>query len=142
MSNHHTYINKNHSHSTASDDISRVWKMMEKIDFCILTSNAKDQFLSRPMSSICKSDKGLIYFLSNATAEQLSAIKHNSKVLLTYSDGSKTFVALRGDATISKDRALIKRLWNTGAGILARRAGNFRRSCHCRLPKISRILGR
>ena len=110
MNSHH--INND---NRASDDISRVWKIMEKIDFCMLTSNSQDQFLSRPMSSICKSDEGLIYILSNATAEQLSAISNNSRVLLNYSDGSKTFVALSGDATISNNRALIKRLWNAGS---------------------------
>ena len=115
MTSHPMDNDNKHLHSTASDEISRVWNLMEKLDFCMLVSNSDHQFLSRPMSSICKSDEGLIYFLSNATAEQLSAINRNSRVLLNYSDASKTFIALTGDATMSKDRALIKRLWNAGA---------------------------
>ena len=58
MTDHPTETNKNYSHTTDSEDIKRVWKLMEKLDFCMLVSNSDHQFLSRPMSSICKSDEG------------------------------------------------------------------------------------
>lgn len=98
-----------------TDDNAHVWDLMEKIDFCMLTSHSEDEFYSRPMSSIVRREGGRIYFLSNADAEQIDTISDHPDVLLIYGDGAKTFLSVRGRAGISYDRALIRELWNVGA---------------------------
>jgi general stress protein 26 len=89
--------------------------MMRKIDYCMLVTNAGGRMRSRPMSSIVKQDEGYVYFLSDARTAKDDEIARDSQILLAYSNGSSQFVSAEATAQLSKDRALIKRLWNPGA---------------------------
>lgn len=96
-------------------DARRAWDMMKELDYCFLVSRTGEGMRSRPMSSIVMPDEDMIFFLSNATAEQLKDIAADPAIHLNYGNGSSTFVSTAATATASKDRALIKRLWNPGA---------------------------
>ncbi len=74
-------------------DSQRAWDMMKKLDFCFLVSNSGDGFRSRPMSSIVMQDEDNIYFLSNASANQLDDITLEPGILLNYGNGSSQFVS-------------------------------------------------
>lgn len=91
------------------------WDMMDNLDFCFLVAERAEGMRARPMSSIVKQDEDMVYFLSNATSEQLADIAALPNVLLNYGDGSRRFVSVAATAKLSTDRELIKRLWNPGA---------------------------
>ena len=98
-----------------SKDQDRIWELVEKLDYCMLTTAAAGKMRARPMSSIPTPAEGVIHFMTSregAIDEELAA---NSQVLLNYSDGSSKFVSISGVARIVEDRALIKRLWSSGA---------------------------
>ncbi len=97
-----------------TDKTERAWELMRKLDYCMLVSDGPSGLRSRPMSSIVKPEEGAVFFLSNATADQVAEIEANPQVLLAYGDG-KTFVSAIGEAGLSRDRSLIARLWNSGA---------------------------
>lgn len=95
----------------------RAWEMMKSLDFCFLVSKSTGDMKARPMSSIVMQEEDKIYFLSNATSEQLVDIAAMPIVLLNYGNGSNQFVSTSATAKLSTDRALIKRLWNSGAQV-------------------------
>ncbi len=98
-----------------TNDVQRAWDIMKSLDFCFLVSNTGEGLRSRPMSSIVMHEEEKIYFLSNAAADQLDDILADPMVLLNYGNGSNQFVSASAAAVVTKDRALIKRLWNAGA---------------------------
>ena len=95
----------------------RAWDMMKNLDFCFLVAETANGMSARPMSSIVRQDEDAIYFLSSATSDQLADLASLPSVLLNYGNGSNQFVSTSATATLSKDRILIKRLWNPGAQV-------------------------
>jgi general stress protein 26 len=98
-----------------TNDADRAWDMMKKISTCMVVSEQDGAFHSRPLSGIVESDEQKVYFISIATSPQIEHIEAGSPLMLNFSNGSSRFLAAQASATISKDRALIKRLWNVGA---------------------------
>ncbi len=94
---------------------ARAWALMKDLDFCMLVTQPAGGMRSRPMSSIVKQDEDRIYFLTDATSAKDEEIAANPSILLAYGDGKAKFVSTRATATISNDRALVRRLWNPGA---------------------------
>jgi general stress protein 26 len=97
------------------DNVSRVWTMMAKLDYCMLVTKGAKGLSARPMSSIVKANEGKVYFLADAQGAKDDEIVAQPDALLAYSNGSSQFISTRAKAEISNDRALIKRLWNPGA---------------------------
>jgi general stress protein 26 len=95
----------------------RAWDMMKSLDFCFLVSETTNGMRARPMSSIVMQDEDKIYFLSNSNSDQIADITALPDVLLNYGNGSNQFVSTAATATLSTDRALIKRLWNSGSQV-------------------------
>jgi general stress protein 26 len=98
-----------------TNSAQNAWDIMKSLDICFLVSVSPDGMRSRPMSSIVEADETTIYLLSNSTSEQLADINATPKILLNFGNGSNQYVSTSAVATLSTDRALIKRLWNPGA---------------------------
>lgn len=98
-----------------SGDADKVWKMAKDMDICMLVTYAERGLHSRPMSSVVDKEAGKIRFLADKGAGKDDEIKANSDVLLAYSNGSNTHVSIKGKATLTADRALIKKIWSPGA---------------------------
>jgi general stress protein 26 len=99
----------------ATEARDKAWDLMKSLDFCFVVSETSDGMRARPMSSIFVENDPKIYFISIATSEQVADIAALPNVLLNYGNGSNKFVSTNATATVSTDRALIKRLWNAGA---------------------------
>ncbi len=97
------------------NDVETAWNLAETIGVCMLVTHAERGLHSRPMSSLVDRDAGRIRFLADRTAGKDDEIMADSDVLLTYSNGSNKHVSIKGKASVSTDRALIKRLWSPGA---------------------------
>jgi len=98
-------------------DVGHVWRLMEKIDICMLITAAEGSHMSaRPMGAYVREEDGRIYFLSDARSVKDDIIARAPEVLLTFADthGNK-FVSLAGRAEVSNDRAKIAELFNTPA---------------------------
>jgi general stress protein 26 len=100
---------------TRSDPATRAWDMLESFRFCMLVTQAEGRPHARPMSHIAMRDERLLYILTDRTSASAREIAAHSDVLLTFTDGGNSFLSLAARATISADRALVRRLWNTGA---------------------------
>ena len=94
----------------------RAWEMMKSIGFCALVTKTGDGRLhGRPMTALVRKDDGKVYILAEKSEAAVREAEANGDALLTFSNGPAQNVCLNGEAKVSGDRALIRRLWNSGA---------------------------
>jgi len=101
---------------TDDRDTDRVWKLIEKIGFCMLNTLDGEDIRARPMAAHVDRDEHAIYFLTDTDSHKDEDIKRNPNVGLAFADpGDQKYVSLTGRAAISNDRQKIKDLWSTPA---------------------------
>lgn len=102
--------------TVATDGISaeNVWDMISAIDIAMLITHCSEGLRGRPMSTIPRRELGAIYLLTEASSTAARDIAQKGAVLLAYQNGGD-HIALRGEAKVDRDPALVKRLWNPGA---------------------------
>lgn len=100
----------------SNDDVDRVWALMKKIGFCMLSTHDGEDIRARPMAAYVERDEHAIYFLTDAASHKDEEIERNPHVGLAFADaGDEKFVSVTGRATILNDRQKIKELWSTPA---------------------------
>ncbi|HJU15044.1 MAG TPA: pyridoxamine 5'-phosphate oxidase family protein [Stellaceae bacterium] len=101
---------------TDDRDADRVWELMGKIGFCMLSTHDGEDIRARPMAAHVDRDQRAIYFLTDADSHKDEDIKRNPNVGLAFADaGDQKYVSLTGHAALSNDRQKIKELWSTPA---------------------------
>lgn len=96
----------------ADDPHQHVWDMMEKFTIATLVTNPASGIRARPMGATVKQDDDAIYFLTNADSGKAGDIAANPDVTLLFiDDDGQKYVALKGHAAVSNDRATIKEIW-------------------------------
>lgn len=98
------------------DDATRVWELIDKIGFCMLTSRSGDDLRARPMSAYSAQLENAVYFLTDVASHKDDEIARSPKVCLAFADtkGQK-YVSVSGVAEVQNDREKIKELWATPA---------------------------
>jgi len=97
-------------------DIERVWTLMKKIAFCMLSTRDGDDIRARPMAPHISREENAVYFLTDVHGHKDDEIRQDPQVGLTFSDaGGQKYVSLTGRASVSNDRSTIKELWSTPA---------------------------
>ncbi|MBV9201190.1 MAG: pyridoxamine 5'-phosphate oxidase family protein [Alphaproteobacteria bacterium] len=97
-------------------DADRVWKLMEKIGFCMLSTHDGEDIRARPMAAHVDRNEHAIYFLTDANSHKDEDIKRNPNVGLAFADaGDQKYVSLTGHASLSNDRQKVGELWSTPA---------------------------
>lgn len=97
-------------------DVDRVWKLMEKIGFCMLATRDGEDIRTRPMAAQTARDENAVYFLTDAASHKDDEIRRDSNVALAFADaGGQKYVSVSGHAAVSNDRAKIKELFSTPA---------------------------
>ncbi len=99
-----------------SSDTDRVWELMKKIGFCMLSTHDGEDIRARPMAPHFKRESNTIYFLTDAASHKDEDVERNPAVGLAFADtGGQKYVSLTGRAAVSNDRQKIKELWSTPA---------------------------
>jgi general stress protein 26 len=101
---------------TDDRDADRVWTLIEKIGFCMLSTLDGEDIRARPMAAHVDRDAHTIYFLTDAASHKDADVKRNPNVGLAFADpGGQKYVSLTGHAALSNDRQKIRELWSTPA---------------------------
>lgn len=99
-----------------SEHLDRVWKLMEKIGFCMLATRDDEDIRSRPMAAHIDREDNMVYFLTDAESHKDTEIDNAPNVCLAFADASaQKYVSVSGTASVTNDRAKIKELWSTPA---------------------------
>ncbi|WFU12769.1 pyridoxamine 5'-phosphate oxidase family protein (plasmid) [Rhizobium sp. CB3090] len=101
---------------TEYDDAAHVWDLIEKIGFCMLTTQSGRDLRARPMAAYAERMENAIYFLTDAASHKDEEIVRWPNVCLTFADikGQK-YVSVSGIAEIMNDRERVEELWGTPA---------------------------
>jgi general stress protein 26 len=99
-----------------ADDVARVWKLMEKIDVCMLVSRDGEKMRGRPMSSHPQRDVNAVYFLTDARGHKDEEVSADEHVCLVFQEPDRgKYLSVTGRARVSNNRDLIRDLWDTDA---------------------------
>lgn len=92
----------------------KIGDLIKGVRICVLTTAASDgSFDSRPMATQETGFDGTVWFLTRLESGKVQEIRNDEHVSLLYSDPSNyTYVAAKGRAQISHDKAKIHELWN------------------------------
>lgn len=101
---------------TDLDENARVWELIEKIGFCMLTTRISGSLRARPMAAHAEPIENAIYFLTDVAGHKDDEIARFPNVCLAFADtkGQK-YVSISGIAEIANDRERVRELWTTGA---------------------------
>ena len=102
------------SDHTHHEELERVRKLIEGIEFAMLTTEEDDGHLrSRPMATLQLDGDGALWFFTGAGSHKMEEIGHHRQVNLAYMDkGRDRYVSISGRAELVRDRAKIEELWN------------------------------
>jgi general stress protein 26 len=109
---------ENHKDLQSSEAIRKIQELVKMSDTCFfvtttVTTQAKGSEGSRPMSTQKADDYGALYFLSASDSNKNAEIAADPHVKLYYQGSAHSdFLFIAGKAQISKDKELIKELWN------------------------------
>ena len=92
----------------------KIGELVKDIRIAMMTTVAKDGTMSsRPMAVQNEPFNGTLWFLTRSTSEKVDEVEADRHVTLTFAEPKDSkYIALKGVATISNDRAKIKELWN------------------------------
>lgn len=94
--------------------MEKISELVKGIHIAMMTTVAKDGSMSsRPMGVQNKPFDGTLWFLTRSTSEKVEEIEQDQHVMVTFAEPKDSkYLALKGKATVSQDRAKIKELWS------------------------------
>ncbi|WP_295128152.1 pyridoxamine 5'-phosphate oxidase family protein [uncultured Chitinophaga sp.] len=106
---------ENHEDLQGSEAVKKLKILVDKAQSCFFCTRiiGGEQFSTRPMSVQKVDDKGDLLFLSAADSYKNKHIQADPNVQLLFQGSPHSdFMTLYGHASISRDKAQIKELWN------------------------------
>jgi general stress protein 26 len=102
--------------SNNDDNLHKVWELIDKIGFCMLTTQAGDKLRARPMSAHPERIENAVYFLTDAESHKDDEVASHPNVCLAFADSKgQKYVSVSGVAKVQNDREKIRDLWATPA---------------------------
>jgi general stress protein 26 len=100
--------------AAANQDVKKLGELIKDIKFAMLTTVEPDGSLhSRPMATQEVDFDGDLWFFTGASTAKVDEVRHDQHVNVSYAEpGDNTFVSVSGKATVVRDRAKAKELWN------------------------------
>lgn len=92
----------------------KIAAMVKGIRIAMMTTESGDGSMSsRPMAVQDKPFDGTLWFLTRSSSEKVEEIGQDQHVTLTFAEPSDSkYISLKGRASVSRDRAKVKELWN------------------------------
>lgn len=96
----------------AADDRKRLEELIGHFHAAMLVTHTEDGSLrARPLSLAKVHDDGVLFFATCIASPKVAELERTPKVAVTLQD-SRRYVSISGTARITRDRALIERLWS------------------------------
>jgi general stress protein 26 len=106
-------------------EVPRVWRLIESVPFCMLSTLSGSGLHSRPMGAYVRRGEACIYFFSKVDAHKCDDIRENRKAWAKFVNPSRhTYVVVSGRAEITYDRKKMQELWSISERLWWKRADN------------------
>jgi general stress protein 26 len=102
------------SNSTRSEaeQLSFIWKNIERISTCMMTTCDGPHLRARPMHGIARPHENAIVFVTARSTHKPEEIAANPNACLCFGDvSSNTFISLSGVIALTEDRETVRELW-------------------------------
>jgi general stress protein 26 len=101
-------------HLSGAEGLKKIGELIDGIHIGMLTTSAGDgTFDSRPMGVRTKDFDGTLWFLTKHESGKVREIEHDARVGLIFAEPADTkYVAIKGHASVSEDKAKIHELWS------------------------------
>lgn len=94
------------------DNIDRVWRIIEKVGVCMLTTQFAGGLRARPVDARPDRDAGLIFFVTDIHSTKEEEIEAAPDVGLVFIDpDDKAYLSITGRARVMRDAAKTKAIW-------------------------------
>lgn len=98
---------------TRQESVKKLGKLIEEIDFAMLTTMDGGVLRSRPMSTQDFEFDGNLWFYTSDTTHKVEEIEKDNRVNVSYAKPSdNVYVSVSGTADLVKDREKIEEYWN------------------------------
>lgn len=95
-----------------TDNIDRVWEIIEKVGVCMLTTRSADGLRARALEARPDRDAGLIFFVTDISSGKEDEIRASPEVGLVFIDaGDKAYLSISGRARVMRDAGKTKTVW-------------------------------
>ena len=105
---------KNHEDLAGATAIKKMSELIDKAKTCFFCTNLEHgEIDARPMNVLQVDEQGSLWFLSSSDSHKNQELQQDAKVRLFFQGSPHSeFLQLEGRATVSRDKAKIKELWN------------------------------
>jgi general stress protein 26 len=98
--------------SDVTEDRKHVEELLKHFHTAMLVTHTDGPGLrARPLVLASSHDEGLLYFATSSSSPKVAEIERAPEVAVTLQD-SRRYISIGGTARITRDRALIDRLWS------------------------------
>ena len=105
-------MNEKSSKRSQDEQLSFIWKNVERIATCMMTTCDGGRFRSRPMRGIARSEENAIVFITERSTRKPQEIEANPIACLCFVDvSSNTFISLSGVIALTRDHERLRELW-------------------------------
>ncbi|MEX2520306.1 MAG: pyridoxamine 5'-phosphate oxidase family protein [Paracoccaceae bacterium] len=93
----------------------KIWKLVEDNPTCMMVSHDENGAMrARPMRAIVDANAGELWFYTRIASGKSDELQFDGEACLCFGgESSSNYVSLTGAATLSADKARIKKHWNT-----------------------------
>lgn len=102
----------------ANEEVRKVVDIINDLRVGMLTTHAAGGLLSRPLTAMEVKEDGDLWFFSTSDTDVVREVEANSEVNVSFSD-KKQWVSVSGRATVVRDVAKKKELWNSAVETFA-----------------------
>lgn len=101
------------------EDMDKLGELIEDVEVAMLTTHADDgSLVSRPLQTLKYAGEGELVFFTGADSHKSDELHAHPDVNVVYANPSKqTYVSVRGEASLDRDRATIEELWSPAFNI-------------------------
>jgi general stress protein 26 len=100
------------SKRSPGEQLSFIWKNVERIATCMMTTSDGGRFRSRPMRGVARSQENAIVFITERSTRKPEEIEANPNASLCFVDvTSNTFISLSGVIAVTSDQEKLRELW-------------------------------
>ncbi len=94
------------------NDVSRVWDIIEKVRFGMLTTQFDGGLRARPLEARSERDTGLIWFVTDVRSAKDDEIDAAHDIGLVFiGEDSRVYLSITGRASVTRDTSKAKEIW-------------------------------
>jgi general stress protein 26 len=105
-------MSASNSKRSEAEQLSFIWKNIERISTCMMTTCDGPHLRARPMHGIARPHENAIFFITARSTHKPEEIAANPNACLCFGDVStNTFISLSGAIALTEDRETVRELW-------------------------------